>query len=68
MAFCPYNWKFDVECSSECALYKNGSCTLREDTSALPSLPPSGTNRINNIYYDPDTDEQVIECSDTPEP
>ena len=68
MAKCPYNWNFDIECTSECALYKNGSCTLRVDTSALPSLPPSGKYKINNIYYDAQEDEQVLICSDEPEP
>ena len=32
------------------------------------STPPSGMYKISNIYYDGLEDEQVIVCSDNPEP
>jgi hypothetical protein len=67
MAFCPYNWKFEIECTSECALYKNGECGLARDAGALESAPPSGKHKVTNLYYNPETGRLDVEYSDTPE-
>ena len=65
MAICPYNWQFEVECTSECALYKNGSCTLRIDTSAMESAPPVGKYKVTNLYVDTNG-KLTVEYDDTP--
>jgi hypothetical protein len=66
MAYCPYNWNFDIECTSECALYKNGSCTLRVDTSAMESVPPTGKFKVTNLFVDPSTGRLTVEYDDEP--
>ena len=79
MGYCPY---FNQECyeSTECAIWDTVAlqCSIVKqknvmqqilstggETSVL-SLPPTGKYKLNNIYYDADTDEHVVIREDTP--
>jgi hypothetical protein len=66
MAKCPYNWNFDVECTSECALYKNGKCGLVRDAGTVESVPPSGRCKVTNLFYNPLTEKLEYDYDETP--